>query len=1132
MADNLKDVVRKIIVDRIKSHIRPKVNPILIEDTHSNRLRLECKITEDDLQSLGVRDILILQSKRTEKKDEYGYRSDAIYLLSPTLETIELVLEDFTKGKELYMHAHFYFTSPLSDDLFEKLSKGVPTTIMETCVELNLDFLPYESRVFHFNLPNTLYELYKAQSEREVEDKLDLIAKKFRGVLHALNEDPVIRFFDPNNTQNNLSARLAKKIHREVKDMKNNDPSFPTPTPFDIHGPATVLIADRSIDVVTPLIHSFGYQALVYDSAYSIFEDTSNGMKRITIDIDESEPAVIDETNELFGKLRHEYFTTVLDLWQAENAEFTKFKDNKATTVQELKARALKKSEIEKRIDQLHSIFRLNETLTDMLKERKFASLGEFEQDLTVGETVDGSDARVNVKDLKNILLEEDVDLFDKLRVFALYVILVGGLKPEDVDSLGKVMGVEPLQLSAIKGLAYLGVTPSEPKDLKNPASPFMYQSRKKKGKEWSILNFMKQSTAEDKDVIAFDRFQPALSYIIDDHLNGKSNFTVLDGTGQSRQATNLPNASVVRKAGDTSKGKGVVVDFKNGLRPAWAKKRIPAEGDESESYRHNGARLIILIIGGVSYAEIRSVYLAAKKMKREIIIGSTSALHDLGKLESPPFVYPQFLSRRISQNTSQQKSSSAYDLVPTSLKSEQRHNSENARLSHSVNNLHEPRSSSQSSPTFAPALPERRPVQQQSSGYSATPANESRDHMPRPTSTSSVSSFSTQSSYLNQQNATSPPSGVPNALVAPPRTATSSSRTGPSTSSEKADPTQGHGYQSPNNVSHVGRTATPPPRPSVASPQQSVASPQHSVSSPAIPSPTTAGSAHQASSAPRSPFMSASTVQSQNQSRAAYFGQAQATSQGGYYAHTGQQPYANSPAPVQVQAQHGGSAPSYGQTQYAGNYPKVSTLIQQPRCLPSQLVVTRLLKQGSYASQPSAPFTCPRSALFFAFPPSSESAVQVKLPKPPAVQSYAPAAISSSGANADGIYRDTIIPTCPCSAQYHDLQHDATADLRPVSSSIPATSIRSYLRCRPGPNVLSSQPQYAQYQQHPVQVQPQQQQRQATAYANYAPAPPGPAQPRPPQSGGYSTAELQAMYQRGQLRNPQGSPPDAGRRY
>ncbi|KAJ3219016.1 hypothetical protein HDU67_003006 [Dinochytrium kinnereticum] len=1095
-----------------------------------------------------------------EKKDEYGFRNDAVYFLSPTLETIEHVMKDFEKGNELYPHAHFYFTSPLTDELFDKLTSCVPNTVMETCLELNLDFLPLESRVFHFNMPNPI-DLYKSQSGAEVEDLLSSIAKKFRGVLYTLNEDPVIRFYDPSDTKNNLSARLARKILAEVQDIKKLEKTFPSPTPFDIHGPATVLIVDRTMDIITPLIHSYGYQAMIYDSDYEVFEDITDGVKRLIVDVDENgTKAVVDESDEAYVKMRHESFHTAKDIYNVLEEEARKYRNADVTTIHALKSKVFKKDENNRKWAQLDALLELNYQLNTMLIERGYLQMSEFENYLIMGENTDHDDVRVSMKDLKELLLKNEIEHNDKLRILALYVVLVGGLKPENIDELGKAMECDAGELSVIKGLAYLGVNPAETKDIRNPASPFMYQSRKQKGKEWSILNFMKKSDSEAEEEEPYDRYQPALSYIIDDHLNGKSNFSILEGSGQYRSAAQASDASPVRKSGDDSRGKGVIVDFKNDTRPVWARKRIATEGGESESYRHNGARLIILAIGGLSHAEIRAVYLAAKKMKREIIIGSTNtmtpheyleALHELGKLEAKPFVYPQYLDvQRLAADKSNSSLSSpnkelrgalSYSDISTPRRSEEPAQRQSYLGSSASQKSVSVSGQLFSSSGFSPSIEEtqtayRAPsVQTVASTSSAGVEAKADARISRPSSVSSVasSSYSNYQTSQPQQQPISTASSSASApgFVVPPRT--SVNRHVPKPPPEVVESAQMYGQQTAAAAQQrAPTTAAPIPTSNPSIPPrgafQNPSSPPYS--SPAA-SPVSSATSKVPGGPPRSPFTPASTLQSTQAppppppGSNKYFGQPQATTnQPGYHQSQPQPAYAANP---QGQAGYGGGL-GYSQSAYAGGYnqnpqPAYNAPYNQPPPQPTYGAPPSQSQQPAYVN---SPYNAPQAS----YAPSPS-------PQPPQQQYQQPAYSQASQYHSQPpASRPKQAPLVQLSTttynatqqqqQYQGQQYQAQPS---YPSQFANAQHHLQHQSQPQPNFYSAQGQFSQYAQPQPQHSYTGQQPPAQGY-NYQTPPPQQINP------GYTTAELQAMHQRGQLRTnqPQQPPPSnpGARRY
>jgi syntaxin-binding protein 1 len=97
--------------------------------------------------------------------------------------------------------------------------------------------------------------------------------------LATLNEYPLIRFHDPNGDNSSLSAKLASHLKREMLNLKQFDRDFPRPTPYDYNGPSTVIIVDRAIDLISPLIHTLSYQCLVED-LFDVSETALQGIKR------------------------------------------------------------------------------------------------------------------------------------------------------------------------------------------------------------------------------------------------------------------------------------------------------------------------------------------------------------------------------------------------------------------------------------------------------------------------------------------------------------------------------------------------------------------------------------------------------------------------------------------------------------------------------------------------------------------------------------------------------------------------------------------------------------------------------------------------------------------------------------
>ncbi|KAJ3176649.1 vacuolar sorting protein VPS33/slp1 [Irineochytrium annulatum] len=629
----------------------------------------QCKITEDELIALGIREKATLQAMRSARQDEYGYTWAAIYFVSPTEESVNLILNDLgATGKPLYQHAHVYFTSGLADDLANKMLTPQFKRYLETFEELSIEFFPLESRVFHISEDRAFFDFFHSQSQEEVDKLLRGYAKKFKNVLVCLNEVPEIRYHDQHGTNNTPSARLARFLYEEMEQVKKYDPTFPIPTPYDYHGPAQLLIVDRTIDLLTPFLHSLGYQPLGHDAAdviSSVHEGHRRSIVEVSLDGKDVIDATFDESDDIFATIRHMLVFDAAAHITKLYADEISFKDKAQgeQALEELKNKIINLQNIKKRNDQIVALDHLNNFLISELSANRMNEIISFEQELVMGETADEELPENPFDRLKGIMDDEAISDVDKLRLLAIYVLTVDDLAPATLVGLLQGAGMDNSDVPFLLGLRYFGIRQGEKRDLQKPASLFMHQARKAKkgGNSFFSSIFSKRAKssdgdrAEEKDADDMlpvkektefghlDRYEPAITYVLHDLVNGRSTLTPLEESVRKRGGLDGKGGSPVRDPGETKRGKGIVMDYKKGVRPSWAKKRI--RSDESEDYRHNGSRIILIVLGGLSYTEVRAIYLAAKRYEREIYVGSTHMftpieffqdMHDLGKIENP----------------------------------------------------------------------------------------------------------------------------------------------------------------------------------------------------------------------------------------------------------------------------------------------------------------------------------------------------------------------------------------------------------------------------------------------------------------------------------------------------------------
>ena len=93
-----------------------------------------------------------------------------------------------------------------------------------------------------------------------------LIGKKMVDLIAGFPKLHTIRFlYDKDNSVNKVASRVVERAAKEVKNYLRRlldasssaiDPSAPD---------LTFLVVDRSIDIITPLLHGYSYEGLLYD---------------------------------------------------------------------------------------------------------------------------------------------------------------------------------------------------------------------------------------------------------------------------------------------------------------------------------------------------------------------------------------------------------------------------------------------------------------------------------------------------------------------------------------------------------------------------------------------------------------------------------------------------------------------------------------------------------------------------------------------------------------------------------------------------------------------------------------------------------------------------------------------------
>jgi len=278
-----------------------------------------------------------------------------------------------------------------------------------------------------------------------------------------------------------------------------------------------------------------------------------------------------------------------------ENKASKLYSGKKVTTLKEMGDAMKAMPQYQEMLGKYSLHINLASTAMESFNQNQLATLAGAEQDMATGEDADGKAVKNIISALAPLLTDAEVSMLDKIRLLMIYIISQEGIKDSDRKRLMDLAKISFEDQGAISNLRYLSVTL-----LKGGAR----SSKKKQNKE------KKKKQRDDAPPYELSRYSPIVKQIAEELIDGSLSNTeypfvkepmVEGGKQEVKEATSLRKQT----------------------QPKWADKN----NRKSEKQTTTGGRIIVFIIGGVTYSELRSVYELTKKHSREVVIGSTSLL-------------------------------------------------------------------------------------------------------------------------------------------------------------------------------------------------------------------------------------------------------------------------------------------------------------------------------------------------------------------------------------------------------------------------------------------------------------------------------------------------------------------------
>lgn len=623
----------------------------------------------------------------------------AIYFVAPTRASLRRIFNDFHKRRSIrmYSEAWLFFTRAAPEPLFKLVqeeidrNEGFRNAVM-LCRELNLEYVPVERQVFSLDMPEYFFQTYRHRNIDEivgVEDHYDRIVERLFHLCISLGEFPEIAYFDMEPTaspgqqhlndwlrvsqqlQTDVSkvaaelrdklshfnqAEKAAKLNAEMRSVFRD--SFGVKKVLKGSEASSLLVLmDRSVDPVAPLLHDLFYEALVHD----VVPVTSFGEVEFSYTNEKGQSMhksvpLADPADSIWAHCKYMHLADFLNeinrSWSEFQLEFSEFFPGSSDRANpsNIKARLERMTEFSEKHAQFSKHIDLQSKLTQALEERALQRVCEMEMLMIFGRDVwDKAVAPSEIlSGISNLLREAALRDEDKMRLLLIYYISVGSSAVDEdtpeaslrsdfhgLKSQAFAQGV-PAQFTSIMQhlenhglLTHLDtcVRRSGQGEKKNVTYGYG-KCRRRYTTEPSGDEFNPQRSKSRPGLLerlaghkgeveislrdTLSRFEPTMYWLLKDLAKGERN----------------PNASywcgLTKEAGAPAT-RDFCIDQLEWLGHEKAKQRTHSHRRASKV----GAQrtIIICILGGVTHAEIRAAASLERRTGCKVLIGGTEVL-------------------------------------------------------------------------------------------------------------------------------------------------------------------------------------------------------------------------------------------------------------------------------------------------------------------------------------------------------------------------------------------------------------------------------------------------------------------------------------------------------------------------
>lgn len=564
---------------------------------------------------------------------------DAIYFIQPTRENVVMFLSDMSGRVPLYKKAYIFFSSPIPKELVSLIKNDVSVVPRIGALrEMNLEYFAIDSQGFITDNERALEELFgeNVENSSHYDVCLNVMASRIATVFASLRELPYVRYRAAKSLDSSTVTTLRDVVPTKLAaSVWNCLTKYKTIPHFPQTETCELLILDRSIDQIAPVIHEWTYDAMCHDLLNMEGNKYVHEIPSKSGGEPEKKEVLLEDHDPVWLELRHAH---IADASERLHDKMTNFvSKNKAAQIQhggrngtELSTRDLQKMvqalpQYSEQIDKLSLHVEIAGKINRIIRELDLRDLGQLEQDLVFGDA--------GTKEVINFLrTKQNATPENKLRLLMIYA----AVNPEkfEGDKAAKLMQLARLSSDDMNAVHNMRLLEGSADSKKSSTGTFSLKFDVSKRKHAA----RKDRTGEE-ETWQLSRFYPMIEELIEKLSKGelpKSEYPCMNDP--SPTVHGITQSAPVR-----SNQVATAHSMRSRRTATWARPRSSDDGYSSDSilrhtssdFKKMGQRIFVFIIGGATRSELRVCHKLTTKLKREVILGSSS-------LDDPP----QFITK------------------------------------------------------------------------------------------------------------------------------------------------------------------------------------------------------------------------------------------------------------------------------------------------------------------------------------------------------------------------------------------------------------------------------------------------------------------------------------------------------